>query len=72
MTTKETISDMALKSSAPVTVSAATIAGIQVPDLVQMATLIYLVVLITYKTWHWYREYKGYKINQEDKADDEL
>jgi hypothetical protein len=72
MIQKETVPEMAMKFSAPATVSAATIAGFQVPDLVQLATLVYLVLLITYKGWHWRREYKGYKINEQDKADDEL
>jgi hypothetical protein len=72
MIQKETVPEMVTKFSAPATVSVATIAGFQIPDLVQLATLVYLVVLITYKGWHWYREYKGYKINTEDKEDDEL
>jgi hypothetical protein len=71
MDVKETVSDMALKATPPVAVSGATIAGIEVPALVQLATLIYLTVLISYKCWHWYREYKGYKINKEDREDRE-
>jgi len=72
MSVRETVSDMAIKATPPVAVSGATIAGIEVPNLVQLATLVYLVVLITYKCWHWYREWRGYKINKADQDDDEL
>jgi hypothetical protein len=70
MNVKETVSDMAIKASPPTTVSVATWVGIHLPDIVQAMTFVYLAVLITYKCWHWYREYKGYKINKEDRDDD--
>ncbi len=65
--------EMIVKSSAPVGVSVITICGFQIPDLVQLATLVYVVVMIAYKAWHWRLESKGYKIKPEDKeGEDEL
>lgn len=55
----DTIADMAIKSAPPVTVAAANIAGMPIPELVQWATLIYLVMLIGHKGWQIYKEFKG-------------
>ena len=55
----EALADIAAKSSPPIAVVTATIGGMDVPALVQWATLIYLAIMIAHKCWRIYKEFKG-------------
>ena len=45
----------AAKAAPPVTVAGATIAGIQVNDLILWATLVYLVLQIAFLLYRWHK-----------------
>jgi hypothetical protein len=47
-----------VKSSPPITISLATVCGMQVSELVLWATLIYTVILIGYKLYEIYTKVK--------------
>jgi len=55
----ETTAAIVAKVAPPASVSLATIAGIQVSELVLWATLIYTVLLISHKLWLIFKELKG-------------
>ena len=57
--TAETMSGMAAKAAAPVTVSIATVAGYQVSELLLWATLIYTVLMIAHKLYSIYKDVMG-------------
>lgn len=50
---------MAAKSAPPISVSLATIAGLQVSELVLWGTLVYTVLMIGHKLVQIYREVQG-------------
>lgn len=54
----DTVADMTIKSAPPIGVAVANVAGMPVPELVQWATLIYLVLLIGHKGWQIYKEFR--------------
>lgn len=54
----ETVAAVASKVAPPVTISLATVAGIQVSELVLWATLIYTVLMIGHKCWQIVKEVK--------------
>ncbi len=55
----ETAADMAIKAAPPATVSAATLAGVPVSELVLWATLLYTLLMICHKTLTIYRELRS-------------
>jgi hypothetical protein len=55
-TTTETAAGMVAKSSAPITVSLATVAGYQVSELLLWCTLIYTVLMIAHKFYSIYKD----------------
>ena len=57
--TAETTAAIASKAAPPVTVSIATLAGIQVSEILLWATLIYTVLMIGHKVWQIYRDIKA-------------
>ena len=54
----ETVAAVASKVAPPVTISLATVAGVQVSELVLWATLIYTVLMIGHKCWQIVKEVK--------------
>jgi hypothetical protein len=54
----ETVGAIAAKVAPPVTVSLATVYGVQVSDLVIWATLIYTLLMIGLKLYQIYKEVK--------------
>ena len=54
----ETVAAVTAKVAPPATVSLATVAGIQVSELVLWSTLIYTVLMIGHKLYQIYREVK--------------
>ncbi len=50
---------MVTKAAPPVTVSIASVAGIQVSELVLWATLIYTIIMIGHKLFQIYKEIKS-------------
>ena len=56
--TNETGTAIAAKAAPPVSVSLATVCGVQVSDLVLWATLIYTTLLIGQKLYQIYKEIK--------------
>lgn len=54
----ETVIAVASKVAPPVTISLATVAGVQVSELVLWATLIYTVLMIGHKCWQIVKEVK--------------
>ena len=57
--TAETTAAIASKAAPPVTVSIATLAGIQVSEILLWATLIYTVLMIGHKVWQIYKDIKA-------------
>lgn len=55
----ETAADMAIKAAPPATVSAATLAGVPVSELVLWATLLYTLLMICHKSLAIYRELRS-------------
>ena len=55
MQQKDDIASEAAKASPPVAVAGATVAGIQVNDLILWATLIYIVLQIGFLLYRWQR-----------------
>ena len=55
MQQKADIASEAAKASPPVAVAGATVAGIQVNDLILWATLIYIVLQIGFLLYRWQR-----------------
>lgn len=54
--TAETGAAIAAKAAPPATVSIATLAGIQVSEILLWATLIYTVLMIGHKMWQIYKD----------------
>jgi hypothetical protein len=54
----ETVTAVVAKVAPPATVSLATVAGVQVSELVLWATLIYTILMIGHKTWQIIKEVK--------------
>ena len=57
--TAETGIAIAAKAAPPATVSIATLAGIQVSEILLWATLIYTVLMIGHKVWQIYKDIKA-------------
>jgi hypothetical protein len=57
--TSETAAGIAAKAAPPVSVSLASVAGIQVSELVLWATLVYTVLMIGHKLFQIYKDVKG-------------
>ena len=57
--TAETGAAIASKAAPPVTVSIATLAGIQVSEILLWATLVYTVLMIGHKLWQIYKEIRA-------------
>ena len=55
----------AAKAAPPVTVAGATIAGVQVNDLILWATLVYLVLQIAFLLYRWHKMHTGNEKDQE-------
>ena len=49
---------MAAKVAPPAAVVGAHAAGITVPDAIQIATLVYVILMIIHKGWHMWKELK--------------
>lgn len=58
-TTAETGAAIAAKAAPPATVSIATLAGIQVSEILLWATLIYTVLMIGHKMWQIYKDIRA-------------
>ena len=54
--TAESVADMAIKASPPASVSIATLAGIQVSEILMWATLVYTLLMIGHKLLAIYRD----------------
>ena len=54
--TAETTAAIASKAAPPVTVSIATLAGIQVSEILLWATLVYTLLMIGHKLWQIYKD----------------
>lgn len=59
--TTESAIGIAAKAAPPATVSAATIAGYPVSELVIWATLVYTILMIGHKLYQIYQDVKGKK-----------
>lgn len=57
--TAETGVAIAAKAAPPATVSIATLAGIQVSEILLWATLVYTVLMIGHKMWQIYKDIKA-------------
>ena len=57
--TAETGVAIAAKAAPPATVSIATLAGIQVSEILLWATLVYTVLMIGHKIWQIYKDIKA-------------
>lgn len=60
--TDETGSFMATKVTPPIAVAATNLfSGMTVPDIVNYLTLVYLLLMISNKAWHMFKEWKAGK-----------
>lgn len=57
--TAETGIAIAAKAAPPATVSIATLAGIQVSEILLWATLVYTLLMIGHKMWQIYKDIKA-------------
>ena len=57
--TSETVAGVAAKAAPPVSVSLATVAGIQVSEILLWATLVYTIVMIGHKLYQIYKDISG-------------
>ena len=57
MSYKSDVAAEAAKATPPITVAGATVAGVQINDLILWATLIYLVLQIGFLLFRWQRLY---------------
>ena len=55
MQQKADLTAEAMKAAPPVTVAGATVAGIQVNDLILWATLVYVVLQIAFLLYRWHK-----------------
>lgn len=62
--TAESAVDMAIKASPPASVSIATLAGIQVSEILMWATLIYTVLMIGHKLMSIWQDFQSKKCKQ--------
>jgi len=63
--TISTATGKAVTAAPPVVVTGLNLAGITLPELVQLVTLIWLLLLIVDKLWSFYREWKKVKVEDE-------
>ena len=54
----ETGAALTAKIVPPVSVIGAEVVGFHVPEMIQVMTLIYIVLLVIHKTWHMWKEWK--------------
>lgn len=69
MQQKADVAAEAAKAAPPITVAGATVAGVQVNDLILWATLLYLVLQIGFLLYRWQRLHFGANQNQQPAAD---
>lgn len=58
----EPASTIAAKAAPPVAVVGAHVAGLTLPDLVQIATLAYLALMFAHQVWRWRKELRTGKL----------
>lgn len=68
MSYKSDVAAEAAKAAPPVTVAGATVAGVQVNDLILWATLIYIVLQIGFLLYRWQRLHFSRKEDEESGA----
>jgi hypothetical protein len=61
MQQKADLTAEAMKAAPPVTVAGATVAGIQVNDLILWATLVYVVLQIAFLLYRWHKMHTAKK-----------
>lgn len=59
MQQKSDLVSEAAKAAPPVTVAGATIAGMQINDLILWATLVYLILQIAFLLYRWHKMHKN-------------
>jgi hypothetical protein len=69
MQQKADLAAEAAKAAPPITVAGATVAGVQVNDLILWATLLYLVLQIGFLLYRWQRLHFGAGQNQQPATD---
>ena len=70
MQQKADLAAEAAKAAPPITVAGATVAGVQVNELILWATLLYLVLQIGFLLYRWQRLHFGARQNQQHPAAD--
>jgi hypothetical protein len=68
MSYKSDVAAEAAKAAPPVTVAGATVAGVQVNDLILWATLVYIVLQIGFLLYRWQRLHFSRQANEESGA----
>ena len=63
----DSLSEMVVKGTPPVSISLATVMGYNVSDLVIWATLLYTLLMIGHKVYHIYKEVTRKKENGDSK-----
>jgi hypothetical protein len=65
MSYKSDVAAEAAKAAPPVTVAGATVAGVQVNDLILWATLVYIVLQIGFLLYRWQRLHFSRRADEE-------
>lgn len=65
----ESVSAMAAKAAPPVVVVGAHAAGITVPEAIQIATLVYVILMIVHKCWHMWKEWRTGRVTPESEGE---
>jgi hypothetical protein len=68
MSYKSDVAAEAAKAAPPVTVAGATVAGVQVNDLILWATLVYIVLQIGFLLYRWQRLHFSRRADEESGA----
>lgn len=54
-----TITELVTKAGPPLTVTSLNLFGVALPDIVQIVTIVYLIVLVAEKLYTIYKKHKG-------------
>jgi hypothetical protein len=68
MSYKSDVAAEVAKAAPPVTVAGATVAGVQVNDLILWATLVYIVLQIGFLLYRWQRLHFSRRVDEESGA----
>lgn len=69
MQATESAAAMLAKVSPPAAVGIAPAIGITVPEAIQIATLIYVILMVVHKCWHMWKEWRTGRVMPESEGE---